>query len=82
MLKKLKLLICYIRGGDSDSEHETVQVIDGVPVDERIIRKGGSRFTEHTHTCCRCGLRHKVRIDVRRTMLSFRYWTMPPKERP
>lgn len=70
MLQKLKHL--FLR--QDHSEHKTAQVFIGEPIEEQIRRLGTLRYTEHIHTCCRCGLKHRVRIEIGRKSLRFKYW--------
>ena len=58
-------------------DHKTVQVYDGEPVDEVIHKDENGRFVRFTNTCCDCGLRHTIRINIRRNKLIFRYWSHP-----
>lgn len=55
-------------------EHETVKLMNGEPIDSPIQKENGIRFVEHYHKCCDCGLRHDVRINIGRKILTFHYW--------
>ena len=70
MLKKLMAIFRRHKLPD----HMTVQVYDGEPVDEMIRKDGDGRFVRYTHTCCGCGLRHTIRINISRNKLIFKYW--------
>ena len=76
MKKIIDSLKCKVR-----NEHKTsgntnlIQVIDGIPVAEKIYRdEEGNRYVKFIHTCCDCGLKHDMKVDIQRSKLLFRYW--------
>jgi hypothetical protein len=67
----LQWIMSRFRGTNT---HETIPLLNGEAVEEKIISDCGKRYTIHTHRCCDCGVEHTVRVDVGKKSLTFAYW--------